>query len=256
MVKSPVTQPSAPVEKRKPKQKGENFLLVSIFRILLLGVSGSLAALVGMMIAQFYPDTAQEPPIVEKALRQSQNWISQQRQTFFPQPQPQPSVAPVAPVAPPTIAPSPINTLPPASSSTEPFNSQPIVAAPPPVTTTPAADGKPLIVTLPSDVLFDASQTNFSQTSSIVLDSLIGDLQRYPGATIRVAAYVDEQGGLEADRARSFGQAKAVKQYLASKLGENYQWVAIAYGHSRPIAGNGTPLDRQRNRRIEIAIDP
>jgi OmpA-OmpF porin, OOP family len=252
MVKSPITQPSAPVEKHQPKQKRENFLLVSIFRILLLGVSGGLAALVGMAIAQFYPDTAQEPPIVEKALRQSQNWINQQKQTFFPQPQPS-----VAPVASPSIAPSPINTLPPASPSSqaEPFNSQPIVA-PPPAAAPPVVAGKPLIVTLPSDVLFDASQTSFSPNSSFILDSLIGDLQQYPGATIRVAAYVDEQGGVEADRARSFGQAKAVKQYLASKLGENYQWVAIAYGHSRPIVGNGTPLDRQRNRRIEIAIDP
>jgi outer membrane protein OmpA-like peptidoglycan-associated protein len=248
MVKSPVTQPAAPVEKRRSKPKGENFLLVSIFRILLLGVSGSLAALVGMAIAQFYPDQAQEPPIVEKALRQSQNWIDQQKQTFFPQ-APAPAQSP--------IAPSPINQLPPSappSPSAEPFNSQPIVA--PPATSSDASQGKSLIVTLPSDVLFDATQTNFSANSSMILDSLIGDLQRYPGAAIRVSAYVDEQGSEEADRARSFGQAKAVKQYLASKLGEDYQWVAIAYGHSRPIAGNGSPGDRQRNRRIEIAIDP
>jgi outer membrane protein OmpA-like peptidoglycan-associated protein len=249
MVKSPVTQPAAPAEKRKSKPKGENFLLVSIFRILLLGVSGSLAALVGMAIAQFYPDQAQEPPIVEKALRQSQNWINQQKQTFFPQ-APAPSQAPIAP----SIAPSPINQLPPASS-TAPFNSQPIVATPVPPAA-PESSAKPLIVTLPSDVLFDATQTNFSANSSLILDSLIGDLQRYPGAAIRVSAYVDEQGSEEADRARSFGQAKAVKQYLASKLGENYEWVAIAYGHSRPIAGNGSPGDRQRNRRIEIAIEP
>jgi outer membrane protein OmpA-like peptidoglycan-associated protein len=255
MVKSPVTQSAAPAEKRKSKPKGENFLLVSIFRLLLLGVSGSLAALVGMAIAQFYPDQAQEPPIVEKALRQSQNWINQQKQTFFPQ-------APIAPVAPsqpsiaPSIAPSPINQLPPGSpTSAAPFNSQPIVATPVPPAA-PESSAKPLIVTLPSDVLFDATQTNFSANSSLILDSLIGDLQRYPGAAIRVSAYVDEQGSEEADRARSFGQAKAVKQYLASKLGENYEWVAIAYGHSRPIAGNGSPGDRQRNRRIEIAIEP
>jgi outer membrane protein OmpA-like peptidoglycan-associated protein len=252
MVKSPVTQPAAKVEKRR-SPKRENFLLVSIFRLLLLGVSGSLAALVGMAIAQFYPDQAQEPPIVEKALRQSQNWIDQQKQRFFPQ-APAPAQSPIAPSP---IAPSPINQLPPTAPSASPaapFNSQPIVA--PPVTSGDASQEKPLIVTLPSDVLFDATQTNFSANSGMILDSLIGDLQRYPRAAIRVSAYVDEQGSEESDRARSFGQAKAVKQYLASKLGENYQWVAIAYGHSRPVAGNSSPGDRQRNRRIEIAIDP
>jgi outer membrane protein OmpA-like peptidoglycan-associated protein len=120
------------------------------------------------------------------------------------------------------------------------------------------------MVTLPSDTLFDSTQTSLRPESLAILDSLIGDLQRYPVATIRVSAHVDEQGTVEADRSLSFEQAQAVKQYLTSKLGKNYQWVAIGYGHSRPLAGspspgNSSPLpqsDRQRNRRIEIALDP
>jgi OmpA-OmpF porin, OOP family len=89
--------------------------------------------------------------------------------------------------------------------------------------------------------------------ASIVLDSIMADLQRYPGAAIRVAAHVDGQG--DGDQARSFEQAKAVKQYLADKLGNNYQWVAIGYGHSRPLVDKNA-ADRQRNRRIEITLDP
>jgi OmpA-OmpF porin, OOP family len=277
MVKSPVTQPSERVENRaRHSESRGGFLLVSIFRLLLLGVSSSLAALMGMAIAQFYPDTAQEPPIVEKALRQSQNWVNQQKQVLFPTPQT--SIAP-SPASP--IAPSPINQLPPpsaplskadraklqaelaqlqaqlkglgdraASIETQLGSSTP---ATPGNTATP---GKALMVTLPSDTLFDATQTSLRPQSFPILDSLISDLQRYPGAIVRVSGHVDEQGAVEADRAHSFEQAKAIKQYLSGKLGENYQWVAIGYGHGRPLTANTSPGDRQRNRRVEIAIDP
>ncbi|MBW4516784.1 MAG: OmpA family protein [Timaviella obliquedivisa GSE-PSE-MK23-08B] len=281
---NPVTQPSERVEKhaRKSEVKG-GFLLVLIFRLLLLGISGSLAALVGIAIAQFYPDTAQEPPIVEKALRQSQNWVNQQKQALFPAPQPLTAPSPASP-----IAPSPINQLPPPSAPLSKADRDKLQAELAQLqaqlkglgdraatietqlgetqlgssATTPL--GQALIVTLPSDSLFDATQTTLRPESLALLDSLISDLQRYPGATVRVLAHVDEQGAVAADRSRSFEQAKVVKQYLSSKLGENYQWVAIGYGHSRPLAGNSSQGDstrmsqgdRQRNRRIEIAIDP
>ena len=279
MVKSPVTQPSERVEKRVRKSESkERFLLVSIFRLLLLGVSSSLAVLVGMAIAQFYPDNAQEPPIVEKALRQSQNWVNQQKQALFPPPK-----APIAPSPTAPIAPSPINQLPqPAASPLSKADRDKLQAelaqlqsqlkglgdraatiATQLGSSNPATPGEALIVTLPSDALFDSTQTSLRPESLTILDSLISDLQRYPGATVRVSAHIDEQGAVEADRALSFEQAKAVKQYLISKLGKNYQGVAIGYGHSRPLAGNtssGSPQvsqgDRQRNRRIEITIDP
>lgn len=315
---NPVTQPSERVENRARKSRSTGgFLLVSIFRLLLLGVSGSLAVLVGMAIAQFYPDKAQEPPIVEKVLRQSQNWVNRQKQAIFPTPQPSIALPSTAPIASPNQLPQPpasplskadrdklqaelaqiqaqlkglgdrAATLetqlgssetaasleqrlqsiqqqlePTRPSPTQP-NSQP-TAVPSGSPTFAATQGQALIMTLPSDTLFDSTQTSLRPESLTILDSLISDLQRYPGATVRVAAHVDEQGAVEADRSRSFEQAKAVKQYLASKLGEKYQWVAIGFGHSRPLAGNtsqGDPSqvsqgDRQRNRRIEIAIDP
>ena len=277
---NPVTQPSERAENRARKSESRGgFLLVSIFRLLLLGVSSSLAVLVGMAIAQFYPDTAQEPPLVEKALRQAQNWVNQQKQAFFPMPQ-----ASIAPFQTTPIAPSPINQLPqPSASPLSKVERDKLQAELAQLqsqlkglgdraatietqlgSSTTATQGKALMVTLPSNVLFDSTQTSLRPESLAILDSLIRDLQRDPGATVRVSAHVDEQGTVEVDRSLSFGQAKAVKQYLTSKLGKNYQWVAIGYGHSRPLAGNpsqgnSSPLsqgDRQRNRRIEIALDP
>ncbi|NJR40465.1 MAG: OmpA family protein [Leptolyngbyaceae cyanobacterium CSU_1_4] len=275
---NPVTQPSERVEthSRKSESRG-GFLLVSIFRLLLLGVSGSLAALLGVAIAQFYPDPSQEPPIVEKAVRQAQNWVNQQKQALFPAPQPAVVPSPASPIAP------SIRQLPPSSTPLSQAERDKLQAELAQLraqlrglgdraatietqlgAAAPAPPEKALMVTLPSDTLFDATQASLRPESLPILDSLISDLQRYPGATVRVSAHVDEQGAVEADRSRSFEQAKVVKQYLSSKLDDTYQWVAIGYGHSRPLAANsaqGNPLpgsqgDRQRNRRIEIAIEP
>jgi OmpA-OmpF porin, OOP family len=283
MAKSATAQP--PEKTRvKPAPKQGNFLLVSLFRLLLLGVSGSLAAIAGMAIAQFYPDKTQEPPLVETALRQSQHWLSQ----FQPIPQQINQLSSPTPIVPPQA--SPPGALPSAAAPALPlssgdrtklqgeaaalqqrlqaiqqqlgtaspspggqFNTQPIVA--PAVPSVTATQGKALKVTLPSDALFDATQNSLRPEMSAILDSIISDLQRYPGATIQIAAHVDEQGTVDADRARTFEQSRAVKQYLASKL-PNYQWVAIGYGHSRPLADNKAEADRQRNRRVEITVSP
>jgi outer membrane protein OmpA-like peptidoglycan-associated protein len=277
MAKTATAQP--PKTPPKPAPRRENFLLVSLFRLLLLGVGGTLAAFVGMAIAHFSPSTAQEPPLVEIALRRTQNWFTQVKQQLPQAPQ----SAPVSPTASPATSP----TGSPAASPTTPlsnadrtkleqeaaaiqqrlqsiqqqlgssggqFNTQPMVATPvtPAVTTT---ENQALMVTLPSDTLFDKTQTSLRPEISVILDTVLADLQRYPGAAIQVAAHVDQQGTEAVDRALSFSQAKAVKLYLASKL-PNAQWTAVGYGHSRPLAENANESDRQRNRRIEITVKP
>lgn len=120
----------------------------------------------------------------------------------------------------------------------------------------PQAGSNQLMVTLPSDALFNADQRTLRTETTTILDSIVGDLQRYPDATIQVSAHIDQQGSAEEDRSRTFEQAKAIQRYLAGKLGENVHWVTIGHGHSRPLAANDTPENRQRNRRVELTIDP
>jgi outer membrane protein OmpA-like peptidoglycan-associated protein len=276
MAKTATAQPPKTPPKSVPRR--ENFLLVSLFRLLLLGVGGTMAAFVGMAIAHFYPSTAQEPPLVEIALRRTQNWLTQIRQQL---PQVQPAASPVAvspaPAAP--VASSPAAPTAPLSNADRTqleqeaaaiqqrlqriqqqlgasgqFNTQPMVATPvTPVVSTTA--NQALMVTLPSDTLFDKNQTSLRPEISVILDTVLADLQRYPGAAIQVAAHVDQKGTEEVDRALSFSQAKAVKLYLASKL-PDAKWTAVGYGHSRPLAENTNESDRQRNRRIEITVNP
>lgn len=319
------TPPASDLPQQSPKRpssgRGRTFL-VFLFRLLLLGVSGSLAGLVGIVIAEFFiPGQIQEPPLVEKVLQGSRTlWkgVSQ-----FPQSWESPSpevVDPVSTAPSPTESPSvpdalPSPPAPPPPALTDAQRQQvqvqlnqlqttlqqldnqaqtlateigvadpdasleeqlqtieqrlnPDAPPPSPVATQPSPEpswiapatstlleGELLKVTLPSDALFNEDNSLRSTTTSI-LNTIVEDLRRYPGATIRVTGHTDSQGDSTQDRRRSFEQAEAIVQYLNDQLGEAYRWVAVGYGNSQPVTDNTSTINRQRNRRIEIVIDP
>ncbi len=116
--------------------------------------------------------------------------------------------------------------------------------------------GDGLMVTLPSDVLFDTGSISLRAGTGAILDNLVADLRNYEGATVRVAGHTDDVGEEAENRNVSFAQAQAVVQYLSGVLGQRYHWVAIGYGESRPSVDNSSDANRQRNRRIEVAISP
>ncbi|MBE9179677.1 OmpA family protein [Oculatella sp. LEGE 06141] len=288
--------------------------LVFIFRLLLLGVSGGFAVLLGIAIAQFFPAQVQNPPFLERTLLQSDRLINSVRRwpqpwRAAPSPVPSPEVAPAAspsvsvPPAPPlndterqrlqselSRLEGDLDTLSDRAAALESrlgtsrstaaleariqvlqqqldpnaANASPDPAAgvvnPTPVIPAPTDLSDTLMVTLPSDALFDANSAELRPGSQAILDSIISDLRRYPGATIRIAAFTDTEPEAESngavDRVRSFEQARLVQQYLSRILGNEYHWVTVGYGQSQPLVDNTTPANRQRNRRVEIAIDP
>ena len=109
MTPSSTPQPSAP-PKRQPSQpsrgRGWGFLVL-IFRLLLLGVGGSFAALAGIAIAQFHPaPQTQDPPWVEKVVRGSRSVWAELEQ-----------IPTILGLAPPSASPSPSASPLPAGSS-------------------------------------------------------------------------------------------------------------------------------------------
>jgi OOP family OmpA-OmpF porin len=314
-----------PARQQPPSHGFGRGLLVFIFRLLMLGVSGSLAGLLGIAIANLAPGNIQEPPFAEKLLQGSQAlW---QSVTRLPQSWQSPRSSPAAPIAPqpdaapqttlpapPEAEPSPqaaapelteadreqvqteltqiqtelqqLNSraaeletrvgtagagspleerlqsierqldpdaAPPPSPSPSPVENQSLIA---PTTTTLSNRGEVLTITLPSDALFDTDQTSLRSETSAILNTITTDLQRYPGATIRVVGHTDSQGSSANDRDRSFEQASAVAQTLSQSLDDSYRWIVVGAGSNSPLAENTTPINRQRNRRIEIVIDP
>ena len=143
----------------------------------------------------------------------------------------------------PAIGSSP--TLNPGSVNTAPQNAN-----------NPVFGGDGLMVTLPSDVLFDTGSISLRAGTSAILDNLVADLRNYEGATVRVGGHTDDAGEAVDNRKVSFARAQAVVQYLSGVLGQKYHWVAIGYGETRPLVDNSSDANQQRNRRIEVAISP
>lgn len=113
-----------------------------------------------------------------------------------------------------------------------------------------------LMVTLPSDYLFPETSNQIKPETYVILDNLIAEIQNYPGATIRINAHTDNTGEANANRSLSMQRAQTLEQYLKNILGDRYRWVSMGYGDSRPLVENTNDTSRQRNRRIEVSIEP
>lgn len=153
----------------------------------------------------------------------------------------------------PETAASPVPALP-AIGSSPSLSPETVNAQPEADNRVLAGDG--LMVTLPSDVLFDTGSISLRAGTSAILDNLVAELGNHEGATVRVAGHTDDAGEVADNRNVSLARAQAVVQYLSGVLGQKYHWVAIGYGESRPSVDNSSDTNRQRNRRIEVAISP
>ncbi|RFP60657.1 MAG: OmpA family protein [Limnothrix sp. CACIAM 69d] len=129
-------------------------------------------------------------------------------------------------------------------------------SAPSPTRSTPTQAAGRLTIALPTDLLFQDNHSNLQPAAGAILDTIAADLQNYPGATVRIAGHSDAIGDPVANRELTLRRAKAVGQYLADRLTGPYRWVTAGFGASRPLTPDPDPASQQRNRRIEIVIEP
>lgn len=118
----------------------------------------------------------------------------------------------------------------------------------------PLLETTELKITLPSDALFASGEARLLSTAPGLLNTIFEDLTQYPNATILIGSHTDDQQSPSQSQTLAFQQANALRAYLAGNL-PDHRWVTIGYGQSQPLTDNSTPAFRQRNRRIEIAID-
>ncbi|NEO99846.1 MAG: OmpA family protein [Symploca sp. SIO2E9] len=112
-----------------------------------------------------------------------------------------------------------------------------------------------LKVTLPSDVLFEENSSTLRPDAGLILDKIVADLRKTPKSTIRIAVHTKVAAKAQENRKLSFSRAKAVEQYLASALDDQYRWLVVGYGETRPLVSNDTDANGRRNRRVEISVD-
>jgi len=292
-----VTQSANSAAKTSPDKSSSRhpWLLVLIFRLLLLGVGGGLALILGILFANVYSNPSPEKPLLIKLLERLEN------KTPVISPDTSPPVAPsttnsslqLTPVqqqqaqAELTQLQNQFRALSDAVAALESqlgirgsneFLDTRLQAIALQIQGVPAASSNAqslgrvsanqigassvsivqsdkLKVTLPSDLLFEESNSILRSEAGLILDKIVADLRKYPSSTIRIGAHTDSNGEGEDNRELSFRRAKAVEQYFANALDAQYRWLVVGYGGTRPLVANDTAPNEQRNRRIEIAVN-
>jgi outer membrane protein OmpA-like peptidoglycan-associated protein len=79
----------------------------------------------------------------------------------------------------------------------------------------------------------------------------------FPRSQIVIEGHTDSYGGDENNLALSRRRADAVSAYLTSELNvPAFRISSVGYGETQPIANNDTEQGRERNRRIDVIIEP
>lgn len=100
---------------------------------------------------------------------------------------------------------------------------------------------------------FRPDSAALSAADRAFLDALAQQISACAQQTIIIEGHTDSNGGAAVNLALSARRANAVKEYLdLANHGGNF--VAVAYGETRPIASNQTRAGQGRNRRIEFVV--
>jgi OOP family OmpA-OmpF porin len=128
----------------------------------------------------------------------------------------------------------------------------PVVAPPPPAP-------KPAIIEKGRQTLnveFDFDKSTIKQGYDKDINDLAKVMKDYPYLNVVIEGHTDNIGTAAYNKKLSQRRAEAVKQYLVEQDGINANRItAVGFGFDRPIATNDTEEGRQKNRRVEAAVD-
>ena len=114
--------------------------------------------------------------------------------------------------------------------------------------------GEGLVVTFDSGLLFDFDSDQLRDASKSNLDNLAKSLSSFGDSKLLLVGHTDNTGTDSYNLDLSRRRAAAVASYLISHGVPSARISASGRGETEPIASNDTEADRQKNRRVEVAI--
>lgn len=122
-----------------------------------------------------------------------------------------------------------------------------------PVASSQACNGIDRIV---SGIQFSAGESRLGKKARRVLDPVVQLLRRDPAIEVIVEGHTDDVGSARANMELSERRAKAVAAYLAGGAGMvKNPPLALGFGETKPLYGNGSLEGRRGNRRIVLKLD-
>ena len=117
-----------------------------------------------------------------------------------------------------------------------------------------------MVVKLPESILFASGSAELSKGGADAIGEVAAILRQMNGRRFTVAGHTDNipvgSGNFKNNWELSALRAVKVTELLIDKGVAAGNLVAAGYGPYDPVASNGTSTGRQRNRRIEIILEP
>lgn len=103
-------------------------------------------------------------------------------------------------------------------------------------------------------VQFEVNKADLIPQEATKLDELATVFAKYPENKIVIEGHTDSDGKDEYNQKLSERRAAAIEAYLKAKNLGIASLTSVGYGESRSIAPNDSPVNKAKNRRVEIKI--
>jgi len=114
--------------------------------------------------------------------------------------------------------------------------------------------GEGLQVTFESGLLFDYDSDVLREAARKNLATLATSLEKYPNTDLMIVGHTDATGPDSYNMSLSERRAAAASSYLATQGVSRARLRSTGRGEAEPIVSNDSEADRQKNRRVEVAI--
>jgi OmpA-OmpF porin, OOP family len=107
------------------------------------------------------------------------------------------------------------------------------------------------------NITFDTGRATFTPGAKAEMDQMVRDLLVAGNTLVEVHGHTDNVGAADANMNLSEQRAFAVKQFLEGQSTVSFPEGRVrvfAHGQQNPVAPNGTPEGRAKNRRVEIVL--
>jgi OOP family OmpA-OmpF porin len=106
------------------------------------------------------------------------------------------------------------------------------------------------------DIKFDFNKSIVKDINYDELAKFADVMKKHPDLKVAIEGHTDSVGTAKYNQKLSQRRAESVKNYLVTKFGIDASRLnAKGYGLIKPIADNKTKAGRQKNRRVEAAVD-
>lgn len=116
--------------------------------------------------------------------------------------------------------------------------------------------GHNITLVMPGNITFATNSYQLNPRFRSVLRSVAQVVEHYDKTILLVAGYTDSRGSAQYNRMLSMQRAQSVAHFMVGQGINPRRIITHGFGENYPIAMNSTAAGRQKNRRVELSLEP